>query len=116
MEVFGCYLGLYAPKSSNQDAGGMIIDGKVTAHLADGLSLRCVRVMNETRVELTGFTAGLVEALRARGLMSEIINWKLRLFVPVGDRCQMIFESLLDRWALTQIAEGGVTTARKRVV
>ena len=48
-----------------------------------------------------------VEALKARGLMSEIINWKLRLFVPVGDRGQVIFESLLDRWALTQIAERG---------
>ena len=83
------------------------MDGKVTAHLADGLSLRRVRVMNEHRVELTGFTSGLVDALKARGLMSEIINWKLRLFVPIGDRGRAIFASLLDRWALTQIAERG---------
>ena len=107
MEAVCRNLGIDAPKISNEVAWGMILDGKVTAHLADGLSLRRVRVMNENRVELTGFTSGLVEALKARGLMSEIINWKLRVFVPVGDRGQMIFESLLDRWALTQIAERG---------
>ena len=107
MEAVCRNLGIDAPKISNEDAWGLIMDGKVTAHLADGLSLRRVRVMNENRVELSGFTSGLVEALKARGLMSEIINWKLRLFVPVGDRGQVIFESLLDRWALTQIAERG---------
>lgn len=107
MEAVCRNLGIDAPKISNEDAWGLIMDGKVTAHLADGLSLRRVRVMNENRVELSGFTSGLVEALKARGLMSEIINWKLRLFVPVGDRGQTIFESLLDRWALTQIAERG---------
>src|SRR3546814_4784032 len=51
MEAVCRNLGIDAPKISNQDAWGMIIDGKVTAHLADGLSLRCVRVMNENRVE-----------------------------------------------------------------
>ncbi len=107
MEAVCRNLGIDAPKISNEDAWGLIMDGKVTAHLADGLSLRRVRVMNENRVELTGFTSGLVEALKARGLMSEIINWKLRLFVPIGDRGQMTFESLLDRWALIQIAERG---------
>jgi len=110
MEAVCRNLGIDAPKISNQDAWGLIMDGKVTAHLADGLSLRRVRVMNENRVELSGFTSGLVEALKARGLVSEIINWKLRLFVPIGDRGRVIFESLLDRWALTQIAERGVTT------
>ena len=107
MEAVCRNLGIDAPKISNEDAWGMILDGKVTAHLADGLSLRRVRVMNENRVELTGFTSGLVDSLKARGLMSEIINWKLRLFVPVGNRGQMIFESLTDRWALIQIAERG---------
>ncbi|MHC0055525.1 strawberry notch-like NTP hydrolase domain-containing protein [Actibacterium sp. D379-3] len=107
MEAVCRNLGIDAPKISNEDAWGLIMDGKVTAHLADGLSLRRVRIMNDSRVELTGFTSGLVDALKARGLMSEIINWKLRLFVPVGDRGRMIFESLLDRWALTQIAERG---------
>lgn len=107
MEAVCRNLGIDAPKISNEDAWRLIMDGKVTAHLADGLSLRRVRVMNEHRVELSGFTSGLVEALKARGLMSEIINWKLRLFVPVGDAGRAVFEGLLGRWALTQIAERG---------
>lgn len=107
MEAVCRNLGIDAPQLSADDAWGLINDGKVTAHLADGLSLRRVRVMNEYRVELTGFTSGLVEALKARGLFSEIINWKLRLFVPVGDTGKAVFDRLLDRWALTQVTERG---------
>ena len=36
------------------------------------------------RVELYGFTDGMVDRLKAMGLISEIITWKLRLFVPTG--------------------------------
>jgi hypothetical protein len=107
MEALCRNLGINAPKMSADDAWGLVGDGKVTAHLADGLSLRRVRVMNEYRVELTGFTSGLVESLKARGLFSEIINWKLRLFVPVGDVGKAVFDRLLDRWALTQVTERG---------
>ena len=105
MEAVCRNLGIDAPQIAAADAWGLVGDGKVTAHLADGLSLRRVRVMNEHRIELTGFTSGLVEALKARGLISEIINWKLRLFVPVGDAGAAIFESLADRWPLIQVTE-----------
>lgn len=107
MEAVCRNLGIDAPQIAAADAWGLVGDGKVTAHLADGLSLRRVRVMNEYRVELTGFTSGLVEALKARGLFSEIINWKLRLFVPAGDTGKAVFDCLLDRWALTQVTERG---------
>ena len=100
-------LGIDAPRMSAADAWGFVNDGKVTVRLVDGLSLRRVRVMNEYRVELTGFTSGMVDALKARGLFSEIISWKLRLFVPVGDSGKAIFESLTDRWPLTEIADRG---------
>lgn len=79
----------------------------MVAHLTDGLALRRVRVMNDNRIELTGFTSGLVDALKARGLFGEIIQWKLRLFVPVGEAGKAIFESLSDRWPLTEITERG---------
>jgi len=107
MEALCRNLGIDAPQISAADAWELVGDGKVTAHLADGLSLRRVRVMNEYRVELTGFTSGLVEALKARGLFSEIITWKLRLFVPTGDTGKAVFDRLLDRWALTQVTERG---------
>jgi len=100
-------LGIDAPQMSAADAWGLVNDGKVTVHLVDGLSLRRVRVMNEHRIELTGFTSGMVDALKARGLFSEIISWKLRLFVPVGESGKAIFESLTDRWPFTEIVDRG---------
>lgn len=107
VEAFCRNIGMEAPKLSAGDAWGLINKGKVTAHLADGLVLRRVRVMNEHRVELTGFTSGMVDALKARGLFGEIISWKLRLFVPVGESGKAIFESLTDRWPLTEIVDRG---------
>jgi len=100
-------LGIDAPQMSAADAWGLVNDDKVTVHLVDGLSLRRVRVMNEHRIELTGFTSGMVDALKARGLFSEIISWKLRLFVPVGESGKAIFESLTDRWPLIEIVDRG---------
>ncbi len=49
-----------------------------------GCSLRRARVMGLFRVELCGFTEGMVDRLKAMGLISEIITWKLRLFVPTS--------------------------------
>jgi predicted RNA methylase len=107
MEAFCRNLGMDAPKLSAEDAWALVHDGKATAHLADGLVLRRVRVMNENRIEATGFTAGMVETLKARGLFGEIISWKLRLFVPVGGAGKAIFEGLIDRWPLIQLADRG---------
>jgi protein strawberry notch len=39
--------------------------------------------MGAHRVELTGFSDGAVPQLKALGLTSEIIAWRLRLFLPV---------------------------------
>ena len=55
-----------------------------SSNLPDGLELRRAKVMGEHRVELAGFTDGMVDRLKAMGLISEIISWRLRLFVPVG--------------------------------
>jgi hypothetical protein len=40
--------------------------------------------MGAYRVELTGLTDGAVEQLKALGLTTEIIAWRLRLFLPTG--------------------------------
>ena len=81
-DAFCANAGVDAPEVAAGDAWAQVNEGAVTVHLADGLELRRVRVMNEPRIELTGFTAGQVDVLKARGLFSEIISWKLRLFVP----------------------------------
>ena len=71
-------------RSRPTDASVALLDGRTVLELQDGLELRRVKVMGEFRVELSGFTDGMVERLKAIGLISEIISWKLRLFVPTG--------------------------------
>jgi predicted RNA methylase len=88
------------PSMSPDDAWTTVLEGRSVLQLADGLQLRRVRVMNDARVELTGFTEGMRDRLRAMGLMSEIISWKLRFFVPVGAAGPRILAQLLDRHPL----------------
>ena len=73
--------------------------------LADGLQLRRARVMNAQRLELTGFTEAMRDRLRAYGMFSEIISWKLRFFVPVDDTGPAILAKLLDTFPVARISE-----------
>ena len=65
--------------------------------LRDGLTLRKARVMGRDRIELTGFGESSVPALKALGLVSEIIAWRLRLFVPLGEGCEGILSRLFEQ-------------------
>ncbi len=95
------------PAMPPKEAWAAVNDGAVTLHLADGLTLRRARVMHEQRIELAGFTAGMVERLKADGLIAEIISWKLRLFVPTGQAGQAIFARLNERHLLTHVTDRG---------
>jgi len=81
------------------------IDGRTVLQLQDGLQLRRAKVMGEHRVELSGFTDGMVDRLKAMDLISEIISWKLRLFVPTGPRGPTILGTLMERYPLLAIAD-----------
>lgn len=105
VERFCENLGMAAPKLSADVVWEQVAEGKAAAHLADGLSLRRVLIMNEHRIELSGFTSGMVDALKARGLFGEIISWKLRLFVPTGETGKAIFAKLAERWPITNLTE-----------
>jgi predicted RNA methylase len=95
------------PAMPTEDAWAALNEGSVALHLADSLSLRRVRVMHEHRIELSGFTAGMVERFKADGLIAEIIAWKLRLFVPTGATGQAIFARLSELHPLTHVAARG---------
>ena len=82
-----------------------MLDGRTVLDLQEGLQLRRVKVMGEFRVELTGFTDGMVDRLKAIGLISEIISWKLRLFVPTGANGPAILGALMERYPLVRIAD-----------
>ena len=61
--------------------------------------------MGEFRVELSGFTDGIVDRMKAMGLVSEIIAWKLRLFVPIGTTGPTILGAVMERHPLVRIAD-----------
>ncbi len=87
------------------DAWSAVLDGHTILELQDGLSLRRAKVMGLFRVELCGFTEGMVDRLKAMGLISEIITWKLRLFVPTGTAGPAILAELMQRYPVIRVAD-----------
>jgi predicted RNA methylase len=87
------------------DSWLVILDGRSVLELQDGLSLRRAKVMGLFRVELYGFTDGMVDRLKAMGLISEIITWKLRLFVPTGSSGPAILAELMERYPVIRVAD-----------
>jgi hypothetical protein len=88
---------------SPEQAWASLIDGSSIVGLAGDMTLRRARVMNDYRIELTGFTDGMRDWLRSLGLFSEMINWKLRFFVPVTDEGPVILSKLMQRHRLIDI-------------
>ena len=82
---------------------GVLVRGE-TLHLADTMTVRRSLVMGAQRLELVGFTDGMVARLKAMGLMSEIIAWKLRLFIPTGANGPSVLAALLSRHPLARVA------------
>ena len=87
------------------DAWSALLDGRTILELQDGLSLRRAKVMGSFRVELCGFTDGMVDRLKAMGLISEIITWKLRLFVPTSASGPAILADLMERYPVIRVAD-----------
>ncbi|MEO6215194.1 MAG: strawberry notch-like NTP hydrolase domain-containing protein [Sphingomonas sp.] len=94
-----------APTLTATAAWPMLLAGEAVLHLAEGQSLARVSSMGVPRIELTGFNDLGVERLKAIGLISEIVSWKLRLFVPTGADGAEILARLLERFPLQRVAE-----------
>jgi hypothetical protein len=88
------------PQLAPSEAWDWLLKKGATLTLDEDLTLRRRLVMGLQRIELEGFTDGMVDRLKALGLMSEIISWKLRLFVPVGNDGPNILAKVLERYAL----------------
>ncbi|MGL5445982.1 MAG: strawberry notch-like NTP hydrolase domain-containing protein [Rhabdaerophilum sp.] len=92
-----------APALSAPEAADTIIRDNTGLILRDGLTLKRSLVMGRHRIEFVGFSDLDVQRLKSLGLISEIIAWKLRLFVPVGDDAAKILGRLFDLYPLRRI-------------
>lgn len=80
-----------------------VIDRSSIIGLSGDMTLRRVRVMNDYRVELCGFSDGMRDWLKAIGLFSEMISWKLCFFIPVNAKGPEILAKLMKRHRLTDV-------------
>jgi predicted RNA methylase len=96
-------LGSQAPALTAEQAWRMLMGGEAVLHLAEGQRLQRVLSMHLHRIELVGFNDLGVERLKALGLMSEIVSWKLRLFVPTGGDGPAILARLLERFPCQRV-------------
>lgn len=104
-------LGAEAPKLAPAEAWQLLEAGVAVVHLAEGQRLERVRAMNVHRIELSGFNDLAVERMKAFGLISEIVSWKLRLFVPTGAAGADVFSRLLERYPLQRVADRAAAKA-----
>jgi predicted RNA methylase len=82
---------------STEDALALLLNEGRPIKIQDGMALRKSKVMGRDRIELIGFAESSVPSLKALGLVSEIIAWRLRLFVPTGDDCLAVLNQLFER-------------------
>jgi hypothetical protein len=92
-DCLGQFIDRANPLTPEETLAALAAGRRVT--LEGGMMLRRVSVMHAPRFELTGFAAAEVDSLKAKGLVSEIIAWKLRLFVPTGDRGATVLAKLM---------------------
>ncbi|MQB07148.1 methylase [Agrobacterium tumefaciens] len=84
-----------------------LLDGSAVVALAGNMTLRRVRVMNDYRIELAGFTDGMRDRLRSIGLFSEMIAWKVRFFIPASNDGQALLSRLIELHRVVDIAGRG---------
>ena len=93
------------PALKPEDVFAALLEGRTVLDLAEGLKLRRVRVMGAHRIELSDFSDTMRDRLRTYGLFSEIISWKLRMFVPTGPDGIGVLAKVLERYPAERIGE-----------
>jgi hypothetical protein len=94
-----------APALTPDAAFAALVEGRTVLELAEGLKLRRVRVMGTHRIELSDFTDGMRDRLRAYGLFGEIISWKLRMFVPTDATGGGVLAKVLECYPVERVGE-----------
>lgn len=92
-----------APTLSAEDAWDGVMRRGARLELAGGRSLRRSMNMGTYRCEYCGFEPGEVGQLKAQGLISEIVSYRLRLFVPDTEASSRILSTLIAKWPVTRV-------------
>jgi len=93
-----------AASAASKAADFLLAFARTEEHAADlAQTLQQVRAMGAPRIELAGFSDLALDRLKAIGFISEIVSWKLRLFVPTGSDGPAILARLLERYPLERI-------------
>jgi predicted RNA methylase len=93
------------PALTSDAAFAALLEGRTALELAEGMKLRRVRVMGTHRIELSDFTEGRRDRLRAYGLFGEIISWKLRMFVPTDATGAGVLAKVLETYPIVRVSE-----------
>ena len=96
---------IFSSQHSPDAAFAALLEGRTVLELAEGLKLRCLRVMGAHRIELSDFTDGIRDRLRAYGLFGEIISWKLRMFVPTDATGAGVLAKVLECYPVERVGE-----------
>lgn len=94
-----------APVMAAGEIHAALLAGRMAVELEGGMQLHRARVMGSPRIELSGFSDAQRERLRAYGLFTEIIAWKLRVFVPVDAAGAGVLERLIARFPVARVSE-----------
>ncbi|ACK70911.1 putative methylase/helicase [Gloeothece citriformis PCC 7424] len=85
----------HTPKLTADEVFHAVTQRKEVMPLVRGWQLRSSSVMGNQRLEITGVRQQAeVMCLKALGCMTEMINWKLRVFIPMNEKATGIIEKI----------------------
>jgi hypothetical protein len=88
-------LGVEVPSASPREIFEAVLHRKETMPLAYGWKLRVSTVMSNQRLEIVGNLGNReVTWLKSLGCFTEVINWKMRVFVPANEEGIGVIEKL----------------------
>ena len=73
--------------------------------LSEGAFIAAARMMDQQRIEIRDAPASWLPGLKACGCFTEIIQWRTRVFAPVGDGCEAVLDRVIARYGLPSASE-----------
>ena len=101
------------PKLTGEQWASRLIDEGKPLVLANGWKVKRSLVAGEHRIEVTGPTYSDVEVLKGQGLVSEMIQFKTRYFVPL-DKAGAVLDRVLQNKPVVEV-EGAKLSVRRQL-